>query len=296
VPLDLPRRGSYGAAMRFHRFDAPSQKVKLDAISPDPPDDWKKHDARDKFAEMNDELFELQDLMWGAKTHSVLMVLQGRDAAGKDGSVKHVVGALNPRGILVTSFAAPTEEERQHDFLWRIHRHAPRAGEIAIFNRSHYEDVLVVRVRALAKPAVWRERYELINCFERTLTRANTIVLKYFLHISKDEQEERLLDREKDAADAWKLNVEDWKDRDLWEPYTRAYEDAIGKCASEDAPWMVVPANAKWFRDLVIARSLLEAMRPYKKLWQKRLDEEGKIGRRDLKEWRASQAPSPRKR
>jgi PPK2 family polyphosphate:nucleotide phosphotransferase len=275
--------------MRFHRFDQAPAKVRLDEIPYDPPDDWKKHDAKDRFERMNEELFELQDLMWGAKTHSVLMVLQGRDAAGKDGSVKHVVGALNPRGVRVTSFSVPTEEERQHDFLWRIHRQTPRAGEIAIFNRSHYEDVLVVRVRKLAKPAIWRDRYDLINAFERTLTQGNTIILKYFLHIDKDEQEQRLLDREKDPTDAWKLNVEDWKDRMRWDEYTRAYEDAIGKCASSEAPWIVVPANAKWFRNLVIARSLLEALRPYKRLWQKRLDEEGKIGRRDLQEWRASQ-------
>jgi PPK2 family polyphosphate:nucleotide phosphotransferase len=278
--------------MRFHRFDSAPKKVKLDTISCDPPDDWKKHDAKDKFEEMNDELFELQDLMWGAKTHSVLIVLQGRDAAGKDGAVKHVVGALNPRGVRVTSFGVPTEEERQHDFLFRIHRATPRWGEIGIFNRSHYEDVLVVRVRNLAPPAVWRPRFDLINAFERTLNQGNTIVLKYFLHISQDEQKERLLDREKDPADAWKLNVEDWKDRELWDAYTRAYEDVIGKCATKDAPWIVVPANAKWFRDLVIARSLLEALRPYKKVWQERLEEEGKIGRRDLKQWRASQAVS----
>jgi PPK2 family polyphosphate:nucleotide phosphotransferase len=277
--------------MQFYRFDDVPAKVSLDKIPYDPPKSWKKHDAKDEFERMNSELFELQDLMWGAKTHSVLMVLQGRDAAGKDGSVKHVVGALNPRGIRVTSFGVPTEEERQHDFLWRIHHHVPRSGEISIFNRSHYEDVLVVRVRKLARPAIWRQRYELINAFERTLTQANTIVLKYFLHIDQDEQEQRLLDREKDPSDAWKLNVEDWKDRLLWDDYTRAYEDAIGKCSAPEAPWIVVPANAKWFRNLVIARSLLEALRPYKRVWQKRLDEEGKIGRRDLQEWRASLRP-----
>jgi PPK2 family polyphosphate:nucleotide phosphotransferase len=275
--------------MHFHRFDTPSKNVKLDAIPVDPPDDWKKHEAKEKFEKLNDELFELQDLMWGAKTHSVLMVLQGRDAAGKDGSVKHVVGALNPRGVSVTSFGVPTEEERQHDFLWRVHKRAPQHGGIGIFNRSHYEDVLVVRVRNLAKAAVWRDRYDQINSFERTLTQANTIVLKYFLHISKDEQKERLLAREKDPADGWKLNVEDWKDRELWDGYTRAYEDAIGKCVSPQAPWIVVPANAKWFRNLVIARSLLEALRPYRKTWEKRLAEQGKIGRRDLQEWRATE-------
>ena len=208
--------------MHFHRFDTPSKNVKLDGIPHDPPHDWKKQEAKEKFAKLNDELFELQDLMWGAKTHSVLMVLQGRDAAGKDGSVKHVVGALNPRGVRVTSFGVPTEEERQHDFLWRVHKKAPQAGGIGIFNRSHYEDVLVVRVRNLARPMVWRDRYDQINSFERTLTQANTIVLKYFLHISKEEQERRLLAREKDPADAWKLNVEDWKDRELWDSYTRA--------------------------------------------------------------------------
>jgi PPK2 family polyphosphate:nucleotide phosphotransferase len=275
--------------MRFHRFDTQAKKVKLDDIPYDPPADWKKHEAKEKFEELNDELFALQDLMWGAKTHSVLMVLQGRDAAGKDGAVKHVVGALNPRGVRVTSFGVPTEEERQHDFLWRVHANAPRHGEIGIFNRSHYEDVLVVRVRNLAKPAVWRDRYDQINAFERTLAQANTIVLKYFLHISKDEQQQRLLAREKDPADAWKLNVEDWKDRELWDPYTRAYEDLIARCATPLAPWVVVPANAKWFRNLVIARSLLEALRPHEKTWRKRLEQEGKVGRRDLQEWRASE-------
>jgi PPK2 family polyphosphate:nucleotide phosphotransferase len=275
--------------MHFHRYDAPA-KVKLEAISCDPPDDWSKSDAKEKFEKVNDELFQLQDLMWGAKTHSVLMVLQGRDAAGKDGSVKHVLGGLNPRGVTVTSFGVPTDIEKRHDFLWRVHQHAPPKGEMAIFNRSHYEDVLVVKVRNLAKPAVWRERYDLINSFEGALAKqGDTIVLKYFLHISKEEQEKRLLDREKDPADAWKLNVEDWKDRQLWDQYTRAYEDAIGKCAAPHAPWFVIPANAKWFRNLMIARSLVEALRPYQKLWEKRLTDEGKVGRRDLQEWRAQQ-------
>jgi len=278
--------------MRFHRFDRPG-KVKLGDISEDPPDGMTKGDAKHRFEALNDELFELQDLMWGARTHSVMMVLQGRDAAGKDGSVKHVVGALNPRGVLVTSFGVPTQEEREHDFLWRIHRHAPRLGEFAIFNRSHYEDVLVVRVKELVPEAVWKERYALIGAFERTLATGNCIVLKYFLHITKDEQKERLLEREQDPTNAWKLNVEDWKERELWDDFTRAYEDAIGKCASADAPWIVVPANAKWYRNLVIAESLAAALRPYRKKWRETLDEEGKIGRRDLKQWRSANRRSP---
>ncbi|HZX93768.1 MAG TPA: PPK2 family polyphosphate kinase, partial [Myxococcales bacterium] len=275
------------------RFTAP-RKVKLAAISEEPPPDLSKGEAKDRFHALNDELFDLQDLMWGARTHSVLMILQGRDAAGKDGAVKHVVGALNPRGVLVTSFGVPTQEEREHDFLWRVHRHAPRLGEFAIFNRSHYEDVLVVRVKGLVPARVWKERYALIDAFERTLAAANCIVLKYFLHITRDEQKERLLEREKDPNNAWKLNVEDWKEREMWDDFTEAYEDAIGKCASRDAPWIVVPANAKWYRNLVIAESLAAALRPHRKEWRETLDQEGKIGRRDIKEWRAAQRASRR--
>ena len=273
--------------MRFHRFDGRA-RVRLDGISPDPPHHLKKRHARERFDELNQELFGLQDLMWGARTHAVLLVLQGRDAAGKDGSIKHVVGALNPRGVAVTSFGPPTAEELQHDFLWRVHRHAPRAGEFAIFNRSHYEDVLVVRVRKLAPRSVWKARFDQINAFEETLTAANTVVLKYFLHISPQEQKERLLEREKNPDDAWKLNVDDWRDREKWGAFTEAYQEAIARCASRDAPWIVVPSNAKWYRNLVIAESLAEALRPYRKAWQRALAKEGKLARHDLKEYRAS--------
>ena len=272
--------------MKVHRFDEPG-KVKLDDVSADPPDSSTKRDARDEFDDLSDELFELQDLMWGARTHCVLMILQGRDAAGKDGTVKHLSGALNPRGVSVTSFGVPTVEESQHDFLWRVHKHAPRAGEVAIFNRSHYEDVLVARVKNLVPREVWKERYDLINVFERTLAEAGCIILKFFLHITKDEQKERLVDREKDPNDAWKLNLEDWKERALWDDFTEAYEEAISKCASKEAPWIVVPANAKWYRNLVVARAMAGAMRPYRDAWRKTLDEEGKLIRRDLKSWRA---------
>jgi PPK2 family polyphosphate:nucleotide phosphotransferase len=228
--------------------------------------------------------------MWGARTHSALLILQGRDAAGKDGAVKHMSGALNPRGVVVTSFGVPSEEEREHDFLWRVHRQVPRAGRIAVFNRSHYEDVLVVRVKDLVPKAVWKERYELINAFERTLAAANCVILKFFLHITKDEQEERLLARERNPADAWKLSIDDWKDRERWEEYTEAYEDAMERCSSSDSPWIVVPANAKWYRDLVVAEALAHALRPHKAAWRKTLDEQGKVRRHDLKEWRAGRS------
>ncbi|HXN81741.1 MAG TPA: PPK2 family polyphosphate kinase [Myxococcales bacterium] len=277
--------------MHFHRFDEPG-KVKLDRISEEPPPNITKQEARDRFEKLGEELFELQDWMWGARTHSVLLILQGRDAAGKDGAVKHMSGALNPRGVVVTSFGVPTQEEREHDFLWRVHGPVPRAGRFAIFNRSHYEDVLVVRVKGLEPKPVWKERYGLINAFERTLAAANCIILKFFLHITREEQEKRLMAREKEPADAWKLSIDDWKDRALWDEYTEAYEDAIGRCASPDAPWIVVPANAKWYRDLVIGEALVAAMRPHRQAWRKTLDAEGKVRRRDLKEWRAKHGTS----
>jgi polyphosphate kinase 2 (PPK2 family) len=175
-----------------------------------------------------------------------------------------------------------------------VERHAPRAGRIAVFNRSHYEDVLVVRVKELAPRAVWKERYALINAFEQTLAEANCLILKFFLHITKEEQEKRLLEREKDPADAWKLSIDDWKDRDRWDDYTEAYEDAIARCCSLDAPWIVVPANAKWYRDLVIAEALAHALRPHKAAWRKTLDEQGKVRRHDLQEWRASRRNASR--
>jgi len=201
----------------------------------------------------------------------VLVVLQGRDTAGKDGTIKHVAGYLNPRGVSVVSFGVPTAEERDHDFLWRVHRHTPRLGEFALFNRSHYEDVLVVRVHELVPKALWKARYGHIADFEALLAQQGTIVLKYFLHITKREQKERLLEREKDPKNAWKLNPSDWKERDYWDEYTEAYEDAISRTAAKHAPWMVVPANAKWYRNLVIAESIVEALRAHRKGWRRKL-------------------------
>jgi PPK2 family polyphosphate:nucleotide phosphotransferase len=218
------------------------------------------------------------------------VVLQGMDAAGKDGAIKHVVGALNPRGVHVVSFGVPTPEEREHDFLWRVHRHAPRLGEFSIFNRSHYEDVLVARVHDLVPKAVWKERFDHINGFEELLAEHGTILLKFFLHISKKEQEKRLLEREKDPSTAWKLNVNDWKERERWGEYTDAYEDAMERCSTRFAPWYVVPADAKWYRNLVIAEAIVEAMRPHEKAWIEKLDADGAEGRRELAEYRKAPA------
>jgi len=229
--------------------------------------------AEPRLAALGEELFELQDQMWASKANSVLVVLQGRDTAGKDGTIKHVAGYLNPRGVNVVSFGVPTAEEREHDFLWRVHRHAPRLGEFSIFNRSHYEDVLVVRVHGLAPRGLWQERYGHIADFEELLAEHGTIVLKYFLHITSDEQKKRLLEREEDPAKAWKLNLNDWKERDYWDEYTGAYEDAISRTAARHAPWTVVPANAKWYRNLVIAESIVEALRAHRKGWRRKLQD-----------------------
>lgn len=277
-------------------FDKPGARVRLDDISAEPPKGVTREKAAGRLEALAEELFELQDSMFGAKVGSVLVVLQGRDGAGKDGAIKHVVGYLNPRGVHVVSFGVPTEEERQHDFLWRVHRHAPRMGEFAIFNRSHYEDVLVVRVHGLAPKSLWKQRYGHIADFEELLAEHSTIVLKYFLHITKKEQEERLLEREKEPDTAWKLNPNDWKERDHWDAYTEAYEEAISKTAAKHAPWTVVPANAKWYRNLVIAESIAGALRAHRKDWERKLGEMGEAGRKELADYRRGQRAAAKKR
>jgi len=252
-------------------FDRPDEKVRLDDISAEPPKRMTREKAEPRLAELGEELFALQDEMFASKASSVLVVLQGRDTAGKDGTIKHVAGYLNPRGVSVVSFGVPTAEEREHDFLWRVHRHTPRMGEFALFNRSHYEDVLVVRVHELVPKQLWKARYDHIAGFEALLAEHGAIVLKYFLHITKREQKERLLEREKEPKNAWKLNPNDWKEREYWDEYTEAYEDAISKTAAKHAPWMVVPANAKWYRNLVVAESIVEALRAHRNGWRRKL-------------------------
>jgi PPK2 family polyphosphate:nucleotide phosphotransferase len=262
------------------------KKIRLDAVSAEPPAGMTKDKAKKRFKALSEELFELQDSLFGAKLNSVLVVLQGRDGAGKDGTVKHVAGCLNPRGVSVVSFGVPTEEERGHDFLWRVHRHAPRLGEFAIFNRSHYEDVLVVRVHELAPKKLWQARYAHIADFEQLLAEHGTIVRKYFLHITPEEQEERLLEREDDPKTAWKLSVKDWEERKHWDAYTEAYEEAIARTDAEHAPWTVVPANKKWYRNLVVAESIAAALRPHRKAWDAKLEAVGEAARATVEEHR----------
>lgn len=259
---------------------AGNDKISLDDLDAGAEEGLEREVAEVKTIKLVEELIELQSLLYAARRHSVLIVLQGRDTSGKDGVLRKIIGPLDSRGCDVSSFKVPSEEALAHDFLWRIHQQTPALGHIKVFNRSHYEDVLVVRVHNLVPEEVWRRRYEHINNFERLLMDSGTIILKFYLHISREEQEKRLLEREKDSTKYWKLSVGDWKERELWDDYTKAYEDAISHCSSEHAPWLIVPADKKWFRNLGIAQTLRDRLLPYKEQWLQTLEE---LGRRELK-------------
>ncbi len=236
--------------------------------------DWDPDDAslapagKSKTSEEVEELAlrigELQELLYAEHKQKVLIVLQGMDTSGKDGAVKDVMSGVNPQNVRGVSFKKPTEAELAHDYLWRVHANVPGAGEITIFNRSHYEDVLVVRVHSLVPEAVWRKRYDQINDFERMLTETGTVVLKFFLHISKDEQRERLQARIDDKTKRWKFQHGDIEERKLWDDYQRAYDEAIEKTATKYAPWVIVPANRKWYRNWVVATAIVEALEKLK--------------------------------
>ncbi len=263
-----------------------SKKVSLKDVDPDGHAGVDRTTAEARSAELEKELSELQELVYAAQQTPVLIVLQGLDTSGKDGTISHAMASMNPQSCRVASFKVPTPVELSHDFLWRIHSETPGKGNITIFNRSHYEDVLVVRVHKLIDAEECKRRFEHINRFERLLADSGTIVIKFFLHISKDEQKERLLEREKDPTKAWKLSPADWKERELWDDYQKAYEDAINHCAGPDAPWYIVPANHKWFRNLAIADTLVSHLRPHRDEWMRRLKEIGTTGLQELRAMR----------
>ena len=230
------------------------------------PDETKTFDGDKDAAEehldlLNDELEELQELLYAQHKHRVLVVLQGMDTSGKDGVIRHVFDGVNPQGVRVASFKKPTEEELDHDYLWRVHKHTPGRGEIVIFNRSHYEDVLVVRVHELVPKKVWSKRYTQINDFEHTLAQEGTTILKFYLHISKGEQKERLQARLDNPKKHWKFNVADLEERKLWPDYIQAYEDVLNKTSTKWAPWYIVPSDRKWYRNLVICTILVETLK-----------------------------------
>jgi PPK2 family polyphosphate:nucleotide phosphotransferase len=207
-----------------------------------------------------ERLRALQDRLWAEAKHSVLVVLQGIDAAGKDGTIAKVMEAFNPQGCPVSSFKVPTPEELGHDFLWRIHKRTPRKGEIGIFNRSHYEDVLVVRVHGLVPRKIWSARFDEINAFEETLTRSGTTVVKFFLSIDRDEQRKRIQERIDDPKKRWKFSMGDLDERKLWDDYQAAFDDALSKTSTPAAPWYVIPANRNWFRNLAVATILADTI------------------------------------
>jgi PPK2 family polyphosphate:nucleotide phosphotransferase len=217
--------------------------------------------------QLTERLDALQRRLYAEGTRAVLVVLQGRDASGKDGTLRRVFGPLDPLGFAATSFKAPTEEELRHDFLWRIHQAVPGRGTIGVFNRSHYEDVLVVRVRRLAPESVWRPRYEQINLFERILVESGTTILKFLLHISREEQRQRLLARLDDPEKHWKFNAGDLVERKLWAEYTEAYREMLQRTSTGAAPWYVVPADSKRVRDVLVARTLVETLERMDPRW-----------------------------
>jgi PPK2 family polyphosphate:nucleotide phosphotransferase len=243
--------------------------IRLRDFNPDFHEGLDKDETREKTEKLCERIGELQQLLYADGAHSLLIVLQGMDTSGKDGTVKHVLDSVNPAGVETANFKSPSREELAHDFLWRIHQALPRYGNIGVFNRSHYEDVLVVRVLKLAPVQVWRSRYDQINAFEKHLTANNVVVLKFFLHISKEEQAERLRARLADPRKNWKFDPEDLKMRAQWSKFMKAYEDAINFCSPHYAPWHVIPANRKWYRDFVVAKAVLKALEGMNLKWPK---------------------------
>jgi PPK2 family polyphosphate:nucleotide phosphotransferase len=246
--------------------------------------------AKGELERLAKEMSTLQEALSAAQHQSMLIILQGMDTSGKDGTIRHVFSNVNPQGCYVHSFKQPTLEELAHDFLWRVHQVTPAKGMIGIFNRSHYEDVLIVRVHNLVPEEVWQERYKAINHFEKLLANSNTIILKFFLHISYDEQKQRLQDRVQEQDKAWKISAGDWVERKYWHDYQKAYEDALTQCSTAEAPWYIVPANHKWYRNLAIAHTLVQTMSQYKDEWKTELEARGKRELEQLKQTQANKS------
>jgi PPK2 family polyphosphate:nucleotide phosphotransferase len=246
----------------FKKFRVqPGSKVSLDKIDPSFKDKHENGDsAKEETAKYAEKLRDLQYLMYAEDKRSLLICLQAMDAGGKDGTIKHVLGAMNPMGCQVQSFKVPSPEEASHDYLWRIHKAAPGTGRVAVFNRSQYEDVIVPRVHKLAPPDLWPRRYLEINNFEKHLADNGTHILKFFLHISKDEQLRRFKERLDDPTKQWKINESDYTEREYWDKYMEAYERALSECSTEHAPWFIVPSNHKWFRNLVVSQIVVELL------------------------------------
>lgn len=261
-------------ALHLRHLVKPGQKLHLKDVDPGDTAPYKhKDEVQELLADDKRDLVELQELLYAEGKHCVLVVLQAMDTAGKDATIQHVLSGVNPQGCPVTSFKVPTAEEIAHDYLWRVHQAVPGKRMLGVFNRSHYEDVLVVRVHNLVPKDVWSQRYAQINAFEKHLTENGVTILKFFLHISKDEQKKRLQARLDDPQKHWKFAVGDLKERALWDQYMEAYEDALNHTSTPWAPWYLIPANRKWYRNLTVARVIVETLRGFKMKWPEPADD-----------------------
>lgn len=246
--------------LKQHRV-APGSRVDLRKLETDGKDiDDNREKIAEEFLRKREELIALQERLHAEGRQKLLVVFQAMDAGGKDGTIRSVFRGVNPQGVIVTPFQKPTEAELSRDFLWRVHRAVPAAGKIGVFNRSHYEDVLVVRVHQLVPESVWKPRYELINQFERLLISSGTTIVKFFLHISKKEQKQRLQERLDDPAKHWKFDREDLAKRALWDEYRRAFEDMLENCSTQAAPWYVIPGDQNWYRDYAVCSILVDTL------------------------------------
>jgi PPK2 family polyphosphate:nucleotide phosphotransferase len=254
------------------------KKVKLSGYDPDYRGKFRdKDEAAPEMDDILKRLDDLQERLYAENRHALLIVFQGMDTAGKDGAIRHVFSSMDPQGVRVATFKRPSEEELAHDFLWRIHKQTPAKGMITIFNRSHYEDVLVVRVRNLVPREIWEERYEHINAFEELLAEHGVTILKFFLHISKQEQKERLEARRDTPEKQWKFAPGDLEERAYWDDYMAAYEELLTRCNTKRAPWHIVPANRKWYRDYVVSQAVLKALEDINPQYPKPVENIGSI-------------------
>jgi PPK2 family polyphosphate:nucleotide phosphotransferase len=264
-----------------------SRKVHLDRIDPADTAGLDKEQAAARLEKLGQELTELVNLLAFAGQHALLVVVQGRDASGKDGTIRKILDFCDVLSARAESFKVPTAEERDHDFLWRVHRVVPRRGYFTMFNRSHYEDVIAARVHRLVPKEKWKARYGAINAFEELLGDNDTLLLKFYLHLGREEQEQRLREREKGPRTAWKLNPNDWRELPLWDDVTRAYEDALEKCSTRDRPFYLVPADKKWFRNLAVIERIVLTLRPLRAGWLAHLEEMGKEALKEIRKLRS---------
>jgi PPK2 family polyphosphate:nucleotide phosphotransferase len=251
--------------------------IRLKDFDPDFHEGLDKEETRDKTLKLTQRIGELQELLHADADQALLIILQGMDTSGKDGAAKRVLEFVNPAGVETTNFKSPSSEELAHDYLWRVHKAVPRYGNMGVFNRSHYEDVLIVRVMNLQPASVWRKRYEQINAFEKLLVANKVVILKFFLHISREEQGRRLKARIEDTHKNWKFELADLNMRAQWEKFQKAYEDAISNCATHCAPWYIIPADRKWYRDYVIAKTVVKALGDMNLKWPKPKEDLKKI-------------------